>query len=91
MYIPFGQFAQVATGSPSDPGTLYLKENFLGGNIEFTMDLSNADCGCAVSANLVIMASKHRLILSYGTWAQSTDGWYYCDAFSTLGQPCPTF
>ena len=65
----------------------YYTPNLRGGYLEYTVDLSQAKCGCNNAFYLVKMPGKNR----DGTLRPDQDHDYYCDANKVKGDYCPEF
>ena len=64
----------------------FFKLNLLFGSVEYDVDLSQIDCGCAAMFYLVALPATG----SDGK-PHNTDGYYYCDANNISGEWCPEY
>ena len=84
--INHGGRSYLATQNQEGPMDYYAP-NLRGGVLEFTVDLSQAKCGCNHALYLVRMPGKNQ----DGTVRPSEGNDYYCDANRVGGDYCPEF
>jgi hypothetical protein len=85
LNIPFNNRGYFSLTPTLDPSQFY-KPNLLGGSFEYTVDMSQSNCGCISTIYMVSMPGKDS---SGNYW--NTDGYYYCDANQVGGNYCPEF
>jgi len=84
--MPHNNGARFHTADGAHPDSVY-SVNWIGGSLDYDVNLSQSGCSCNAALYLVSMPAKD----NNGNYSGGNDGTFYCDANKVNGQWCPEF